>query len=183
MRAERRATVRWVASALLLGGAAVVAACGDDSASPGTTAAAGPTVTIELSDYAFGNVPAEVTSSTRFLVENVSDTELHELVAFRLDAGDERPLDEIIGGDLGAELGSQMPLMVILAPPGGEQVDVIGRGTLPPGRYLLLCVIPTGADPAEYLAAAADSEGPPEVDGGPPHLVHGMYSEITVTDA
>ena len=47
------------------------------------------------------------------------------------------------------------------------------------GRYMIICVIPTGADPDEYLAAAAESEGPPEVDGGPPHIVHGMYAEVT----
>ena len=44
-----------------------------------------------------------------------------------------------------------------------------------------MCSIPTGVAPAEYLAAAAQSGGePPQVAGGPPHLAHGMYAELTV---
>lgn len=197
MRARRAGLAPALVALLLV--AAVACGDDDDGAAPPTeapaeaaTTGAGDdegagdedlaTVTVELSDFSFGDLPEEVTSSTRFLVENVSDTELHELVAFRLDADDDRDLDEIVGGDLAAELGSQIPLMVILAPPGGEQVDAIGEGTLPPGRYLLVCVIPTGADPDEYLAAAAESQGPPDVEGGPPHIAHGMYAEITVVE-
>jgi hypothetical protein len=61
-------------------------------------------------------------------------------------------------------------------------IPAVGDGTLSePGRYLILCSIPTGADPDEYLKAAAESQGgPPEVPGGPPHLVNGMYGEIVV---
>jgi hypothetical protein len=52
-----------------------------------------------------------------------------------------------------------------------------------PGRYAVICAIPTGADPAEYLEAAAEAEGgPPEVAGGPPHLAMGMYGEVTVVE-
>ena len=46
--------------------------------------------------------------------------------------------------------------------------------------YVILCAIPTGADVVEYLEAAATSEGPPQVDGGPPHFTNGMFAEITV---
>ena len=36
---------------------------------------------------------------------------------------------------------------VLLADPGGEQIAAIGDGVLSePGRYLLLCAIPTGVD-------------------------------------
>jgi hypothetical protein len=45
----------------------------------------------------------------------------------------------------------------------------------------VICVIPTGAVPDDYLAAAAAAEGgPPEVAGGPPHLAKGMYGEVIV---
>ena len=77
-------------------------------------------------------------------------------------------------------------------PPPGEseimglemcgEIAAVGDGTLAePGRYVVLCLIPTGADPAEYLAAAATSDGPPQVDGGPPHIAHGMFAELVVT--
>jgi hypothetical protein len=48
------------------------------------------------------------------------------------------------------------------------------------GRYLILCAIPTGADPQAYLDAAATSEGPPEVPGGAPHFTSGMFAEVRV---
>ena len=83
------------------------------------------------------------------------------------------------------ELAAFFPLVetVILAPPGAEGIAVEGTGTLTePGRYAIICAIPTGADPDEYMAAAAESEGgPPEVDGGPPHIANGMFAEVVVT--
>jgi hypothetical protein len=71
---------------------------------------------------------------------------------------------------------------VVIAPPGGDGIPVVGTGVLTePGRYAFICAIPTGADPDEYLAAAGESDGPPEVDGGPPHFVHGMIGEVVVS--
>ncbi len=44
-----------------------------------------------------------------------------------------------------------------------------------------MCFIPTGVDPQEYLRVAAETEeGPPQVEGGPPHFVQGMHAELTV---
>jgi hypothetical protein len=79
-----------------------------------------------------------------------------------------------------ATLGA--PATVLLAAPGGPQIAAVGDGTLTrPGRYAIVCVIPTGADPDAYLQAAAESdEGPPEVDGGPPHIAQGMFAELVV---
>ena len=72
--------------------------------------------------------------------------------------------------------------MVLLAHQGGEQIATVGDGTLTePGRDLAICVIPTGADPGEYLDAAATSEGPPQVAGGPQHVANGMYALLAVT--
>jgi hypothetical protein len=45
----------------------------------------------------------------------------------------------------------------------------------------VMCAIPTGVDPEEYLAAAAGAAGgPPDVAGGPPHFTHGMAAELIV---
>ena len=50
------------------------------------------------------------------------------------------------------------------------------------GRYLVVCSIPTGADPAAYLKASeATPDGPPNGFNGAPHFTMGMYGEITVT--
>ena len=83
---------------------------------------------------------------------------------------------------LGAVLGAGPPQTVLLAPPGREQIPAVGDGTLrEPGRYLVMCSIPTGVDPAEYLAAAAAAGGEqPQVPGGTPHFVHGMAAELFV---
>ena len=45
-----------------------------------------------------------------------------------------------------------------------------------PGRYLLLCNVPTGADARAFM----NSTGPGQVTGGAPHHFHGMYAGITV---
>ena len=73
-------------------------------------------------------------------------------------------------------------MAVLLTAPGGEQIAAVGDGTLAePGRYLIMCAIPTGADAEEYLAAAATSDGPTQVEGGAPHFAHGMFAALIVT--
>ncbi|MAT04460.1 MAG: hypothetical protein CL424_05390 [Acidimicrobiaceae bacterium] len=180
--------------------ALTLAACGDDADGTATPVQADTDTTdtdttdadttdtgstgvlqVEMADFHYGDLPDEVPSGTRIEVTNSSESEIHEFVAVRLADDDNRPVADIIA-DLEALLGSGPPTAVLLAAPGGEQIAAVGDGTLDePGRYIIVCVIPTGADPAEYLAAAADSDGPPDVDGGAPHVMNGMYAELTVT--
>lgn len=174
-------------------------ACGDDDAAasdPQTTEAPdptasgeegtnedAPTVEIVAVDFGFENVPETIEAGTRLTLRNEAPGELHELVAFRLADDENRSVEEIVHLDpeeMQAVLGE--PTTVILAPPSSEQVATpLGDGTLSePGRYALICMIPTGADPDEFMQAAATSDGPPDVAGGPPHIAHGMYAEIEV---
>ena len=176
---------RLIPLALALG-AVTLAGCGDDGDGAAPAASEqldGGVLAVEMADFHYGDLPAEVPVGTELAVSNVSESEIHEFVAFRLDDDEERPADEIVAGDLGALLGGSEPAMVLLATPGSdEQIVAVGEPTFSePGRYLIVCVIPTGADPGEYLAAAAESDGPPQVDGGPPHVANGMFAEITVT--
>jgi hypothetical protein len=157
---------------------------------PATTAAPATTamdvsepVGIVTSDYAFGGVPASVAPGTAFEIHNTSATELHEFVVVRLPDTETRPVDELVHHDLMSVLTAGPPAMVLLAPPGsGEQIVAVGDGTVTePGRYLAICMIPTGADPMAYMEAAAKSNGgPPSVPGGAPHAMAGMYAEFTV---
>ena len=55
------------------------------------------------------------------------------------------------------------------------------RQASPPSRTKSGAMIPQGADPQEYIAAAASGNGPPQVDGGPPHVTGGMIAELVVT--
>lgn len=140
-------------------------------------------VTIDGVDYAFENVPASIPAGTRLGFRNESASELHELVAFRLDT--DGPLAELLvqpPSELEAMLGE--PVTVMLQPPGAsEAIVAVGDGTLAePGRYVLMCFIPVGADPDEYMAAVAAAGGgkPEGVAGGPPHFTAGMVAELTV---
>lgn len=152
-----------------------LAACGQD-------ADATDVVTVDLQDFAFGDLPEEVPAGTEITAVNSSEAELHELVALRLPDDEQRAADEIVHDGLEQLLAAGPPALVLLAPPGGEPTVAVGDGTLAePGRYLILCAIPTGADPAEYLAAAAASNGEqPQVEGGAPHFTHGMFDDLVV---
>jgi hypothetical protein len=148
-----------------------------------TTSGVAEPVRIVTSDYAFGGLPATVEPGTAFAIHNTSATELHEFVVFRLPDTETRPVDELVHEDLEATLSAGPPAMVLLAAPGAaEHIVAVGDGTVTePGRYLAICMIPTGADPQAYLDAAASSNGgPPSVPGGAPHAMAGMYGEFTV---
>ena len=184
----RRAGTAAIAVALL---AATGAACGDDDdggsdATP-TTDAAEPAEAIEVTaiDYGYEDLPGTVEAGTTLTLTNASEKELHELVAVLLPADEERSVEDLVKlpqEELEALFAGE-PAMVLLAPPSGaEMIPAVGDGTLSePGRYGVFCAIPVGADPQEYMDAAATSEGgPPEVEGGSPHFTQGMYGELTV---
>lgn len=165
-----------------------LAACGDDDDTAATTTTVATVeddvVTVTAVDYAYEGLPASVPAGTRFDLRSDSETEIHEFVAFRLDDDETRSAAELVAlppDELLPALGPE-PAAVLLAPPGAEAaIPAVGDGTLTePGRYVIICVIPTGADPAEYLEKAATSDGPPDVAGGPPHIVNGMYADLLV---
>ena len=161
-------------------------ACGDDSPveSPADAASEPDPVEVVAVDFHFEGLPERVPAGTQLTLVNEAPSELHEIVALRLPDDEERSVDELVSlppEEMG-ELAEIAPTTVLLAAPGGDQIAAVGDGTLAEtGRYLLICMIPTGIDPDAYLQAAAESEGgPPQVEGGPPHVVHGMYAELIV---
>ena len=202
-RRPARATARrYVALPMAALVALVPLACGDDDAAePLTTEttteprAEASTTThaghdgpreyeVALSDFSFSGLPDSIAAGSTLRVVNDAPSELHELVAFRIPDDEVRTVDELVGlppEEMMATLGA--PVMVLLAAPGAEQITAVGDGTLAePGRYALICTIPTGVDPDTYLQAAAASNGaPPQVPGGPPHLAHGMFTEVEVS--
>lgn len=186
-----RATAGLALSLLLAG----TAACGDDRGEADAAAPTASTTTsaddadsgvIEITavDYRFDDLPAEAETGATLALRNQSAGEVHELVAMRLADDEDRPADELVAlpqQELGA-LFAGPPAVVLVAPPGEDGFAAVGDGTLgEPGRYLFLCFIPTGADPAAFLDALEASPGrPPSVPGGPPHFTGGMYGEVTV---
>ena len=171
----RKPNFRWAAA----GGIAVLAllgaGCGDGD----------DTRTVTATDYRFEDLPRSVKAGTTLTLENESTKELHEMVLMRLPDGERRPVEELVKlPEAEAEaLFSGPPALVLFDPPGdAEPIKALGDGKLTEkGRYLVMCSIPTGADPAAFLQAAQSSQGgPPQVAGGPPHFTQGMYGEVTV---
>ncbi|MCP3975232.1 MAG: hypothetical protein GY720_12175 [bacterium] len=162
-----------------------LAACSAAEEPTTTTAAPGPqTVEVTALDYGFSGLPERVAPGTVFTLLNDSGVEIHELVAIPLPADETRPVAELIADPEGLAAYFGSVETVLIAPPNEGSVAVEGTGALnTPGRYAIICAIPTGADPAEYLAAAAAAEGgPPQVAGGPPHFVKGMWGEVVVAE-
>lgn len=183
MRARTTGAMRRLALPLVVAGALLLAACGDDA-----DALTPSTYEVIGSDYAYEGLPDEIAAGSEIVFRNDSEIELHEFVALRLDDDDDRTAEEILALPP-EQLGPMMAGVssVIIAPPAvdGQATEgfvVEGTATLDaPGRYVIFCAIPNGADPEEYLAAAAESEGgPPDVPGGPPHFVDGMVTEVVV---
>lgn len=181
---------RAAAIAALAVALAAIAGCGDDEPTArqaDATTTTEPTtdpVEVTAADYRFEDLPAEVAAGTELRLRNSSAEELHELVAMRLADEEDRTAEELAAlpeQELGALFGGP-PALVLVAPPGEDGFAAVGDGTLSePGRYLVACFIPTGADPVAYLDALEANPGqPPSVDGGPPHFTAGMYGELTV---
>jgi hypothetical protein len=181
------------AAALALTVAVAVTACGDDDDGAATGDAANPgepaTHEVTADDYEFRDLPGSVAAGSRLELANASEVEVHELVAIRLPDGEERSVEEIMDlpeDELDEVLSEDEIAMVLLAPPASQGEAVLGDGTLDgPGRYLVLCFLPTGADPGEVMDAFERfdpevDEAPPVPQTGPPHVVHGMLGELTV---
>jgi hypothetical protein len=168
-----------------------LAACGDDSAAEATDTVdpdegtAPSIVEVSAIDFSYEGLPGKVSAGTKLTLSNDAPAELHELVAFRLPDDEERSLEEILAlppDQMSGAFGGP-PRTVLLAAPDGEPIAAVGDGTLSePGRYAVICFIPTGVPAEEYLAAAAQAgDGPPQLEGyGPPHLAHGMWAELIV---
>ncbi len=147
---------------------AVVGACVGDQP---------PSVRVVADDYSYRDVPADVRPGTRLTLANRSVKEVHELVAVRVPDGETRAAAELVEDPaaLSAIFGAGPPAALLIAGPGSEEPGAVGGdGRLrTPGRYLLVCNIPTGTDPRSYLSGAASP-------GGPPHRAQGMFAELKV---
>jgi plastocyanin len=175
------------------------AGCGDDDSDDATdetdevaddagaddTGGDGETIVVRGVDYGYEDLPDTVSTGTHVSFVNESEEELHELVAVRILDDVDLSVEELVElpeEEVDQYLEPGPPAMVLIAPPGEEGFAVVGDGSFSePGRYAIVCFIPTGADPDEFMAAAEEGgDGPPEVEGGPPHVVHGMFAEVTV---
>jgi len=85
------------------------------------------------------------------------------------------------GSQLDALLAGATVTVLLRAPAGADLIRALGDGKLTEkGRYLVICTIPVGVDPAAFLAATRGRTDAPLPAGGPPHYTRGMYGEIRV---
>lgn len=172
----------------------ILAACGDDDDDDtlGTVPVAASlpgsdVVTVVATDYKYSGLPATVPAGTRFVLQNDSDHEAHEMIVIRIPDDEDRTIGQLAAlpeDEADAVFADVAPATVIVALPGEEGVPVEGDGTVTePGRYAVVCFLPKDGD-ADVLRAAMESEteptGPPDMGTGPPHVTQGMYAETVV---
>jgi hypothetical protein len=100
-------------------------------------------------DYRFEDVPDTTAVGSGMTFRNASDVEAHQLILIRLPEDEDRPVTELAQlsrEELGPTLDHVVGVSV--AAPGEEGRLATGELTFDePGRYALLCLVPTGADP------------------------------------
>ncbi|MGI9603306.1 MAG: hypothetical protein ACR2QE_15580 [Acidimicrobiales bacterium] len=151
-----------------------------------TTVAESNTIEVLATDYAFSGIPETIAAGTELTLFNESTEEVHEVLAFKVAEGEERSLAELVALPP-EEVEAVTELRgVLVAYPGEAGFAPEGPVVLEePGRYAFLCLIPTGADPVVYRETVdanieAGIPGPPDVEGGPPHVVEGMFAQAIV---
>ena len=134
-------------------------------------------------DYAFEGVPETTAVGSGTTFRNGSEVEAHQLILVDLPEDEDRPVSELAQlslEELGPILDDHVVGVSVAAPGEGGQL-ASGELTFDePGRYALLCLVPTGADPDEFVEAVHGFGSLPEAEGGPPHTAEGMYAQVTV---
>lgn len=103
------------------------------------------------------------------------------MVLVRINDDESRSVQELLALSPQEAMAVSETKGVSVAFPGEDGMVVEGSLTADePGRYAALCFIPLGADPAGEAAANPPTDGPPELEGGPPHFTVGMVGELTV---
>jgi hypothetical protein len=146
-------------------------------------------VEVLATEYAFGGLPEELASGPTVVSLTNNGEEMHEIILVRKNDGVTASAEELLALPEDEALAQvQMVGMAFAAP--GETGHTVAD--LAPGDYIAVCFIPEGTTP-EVLEQmmAAESGGPTGATGPegsapmgsepPPHFVHGMVQEFTVT--
>lgn len=157
-------------------------------------------------NYAFEDVPENISPGQVGIRLDNQGEDLHEAVIFRIDDETDLSVEELL--DLPEEEGQELAEFkgVAFAEPGGQASAVVD---LEEGRYAFVCFIPVGATSLEDLEGpggpeaeespeadqSPETEESPEADqspeaeespdgeeqeGPPPHFTQGMFAEFTV---
>ncbi len=175
---------------------AMAASCAQQTATTAsTTSAKRPTtsepgatpITVTITTGRFQGMPTEIPVGTRVKLTNPTQ-ELHEFLAFRLAPSESRSAAELVAlteDELLAVLGDGIPEVVLAAAPRTSSDPGFGDDRFErPGRYLVMCAVPVGADAVTLLASDRYLTGrwPDEYRGRPTHASLGEAMEVTVVE-
>ena len=125
-----------------------------------------------------------VALGSTLVFHNGSQEEFHEMAVMRLADDESRSVEELLQLPPEEAMASMTFVGVAAGAPGQDATLVDGDLTLTePGRYVMTCFIPVGADPAVVEEAFNAPEGdgpPPELGDGAPHAMEGMVGEFVV---
>jgi hypothetical protein len=135
------------------------------------TPSAGATpITITATEYKFTGTDALKAGGAFAVTFKNEGTELHELHVAKLADGETRPMDDIVA-DPTAESKTTAAGHSFACP--GATAPAAGVNLTTPGRYIVLCYIPTGAK--------ADTDPKDFGKLGMPHAMQGMAVEIDIS--
>jgi hypothetical protein len=128
-------------------------------------------VEVSASEYAFTGLPDTLEAGPLVLGLDNTGSELHQLMLLRLRDDVTADLAELSGRDEGGIFAVSTPVGGAFAAPGEHGAGMVD---LPPGRYLALCLLPTGATPENMpMIESGDHDGMA-------HYTVGMIDDITV---
>ncbi len=148
-----------------------------------------PSVEIVATDYAFEGIPESVPIGTSFTLLNESTSEYQAAAIIRLSKLDLRTLEEFAAlapDEISTKEGALLfgtPQAILGARPGEATSFVWNSASLyTPGRYLILDMIPVGADPLEVEAELTATNTVSQAEGVDAHYQRGMIALVIVEE-
>ncbi len=148
------------------------------------------TYTIEAFDFGFRNVPQQMHLGSALELVNESTSEIHNLAVSKLTDDETRTIEELMAlppeaffsdAEGTGSLEVDMYVGVIHARPGEPAYD--GRVRInTPGRFLIVDLVPQGADVGAVVEAVAGNVSPMSVPGGLVGYQQGMIAIIEVVE-
>jgi hypothetical protein len=158
-------------------GSAMVNPCaGEVTGAPSidTAVTDGSVTEITATEYEFVGFVAEYPAGPLQLRMSNEGAEAHELVVVRVNDDETRPTEELLALPESEMQQTASAVGATSACPGRTS-DVLAL-ELVPGRYVALCLVPTGLTPD-----VASSEEAIQALGAP-HFTHGMFAEFSVEE-
>jgi hypothetical protein len=129
-------------------------------------------VTVTATDYDFEGFEALSEAGEYAITFTNEGEELHEMVLMRLSEDETRTIEELLSLPEEEQMALETEDVAFVFACPGDTAEPVGA-TLEPGRHMMICFIPVGAD---------EETDPAEFENlGPPHFSQGMVHEFEVS--